>query len=324
MVAAVPPLLTARGITPEMLVTAIRDAKIEPCVLSASPATSRLARLPCPGVCLDFASVGPALRITGEMPAKAYSLLFVDVCPRPGRSLNFAIEHLDGYIGLFAPGGSVDALTPAGYATASLSVPEALFHEALAAHSLDLPVHVLRSGIGLPIEPTEQARLRRLLHEIERALWDDPAVFQEMPARHAVEAELIAAFLGAIRCSWPTMRPHATRTGGRLRRLGQACDFLAAHAREPIQLSDLCTELGLTGRGVEQLFRDLLGLSPIAYLRHLRLHGARQALRNTPPSSGSVKRIALEWGFWHLGRFASQYRMLFGESPSTTIARPAG
>jgi len=284
---------------------------------------SRLARLPCPGVCLDFASVGPALRITGEMPPEAYSLLFVDACPLPGRSLNFGIEHIDGYIGLFAPSGTVDALTPAGYATASLSVPEGLFHESLGAHSLDLPAHVLRSGIGLRIEPMAQARLRLLLHEIERALWEDPDVFREMPARRAVEAELIAAFLGAIRSSWPAKLPRATRTGGRLRRLGQACDFLAAHAREPIQLSDLCAELGLTGRGVEQLFRDLLGLSPIAYLRHLRLHGARRALRDAPATSGSVKRVALEWGFWHLGRFASQYRALFGESPSTTIARRA-
>jgi transcriptional regulator GlxA family with amidase domain len=32
-----------------------------------------------------------------------------------------------------------------------------------------------------------------------------------------------------------------------------------------------------------------------------------------------VKRVALDQGFGHLGRFSAHYRELFGESPSATI-----
>jgi transcriptional regulator GlxA family with amidase domain len=32
--------------------------------------------------------------------------------------------------------------------------------------------------------------------------------------------------------------------------------------------------------------------------------------------------VAGRWGFVHLGRFASQYRQLFGETPSETLRAP--
>jgi AraC family ethanolamine operon transcriptional activator len=37
-----------------------------------------------------------------------------------------------------------------------------------------------------------------------------------------------------------------------------------------------------------------------------------------------VKAVALSHGFWHLGQFAHDYRVSFGESPSETLARAQG
>jgi AraC family transcriptional regulator, ethanolamine operon transcriptional activator len=34
-----------------------------------------------------------------------------------------------------------------------------------------------------------------------------------------------------------------------------------------------------------------------------------------------VKAVALSHGFWHLGQFAHDYRVAFGEAPSETLAR---
>jgi AraC-like DNA-binding protein len=36
----------------------------------------------------------------------------------------------------------------------------------------------------------------------------------------------------------------------------------------------------------------------------------------------SVTAVAMNFGFWHLGRFAEEYRSLFGEAPRTTLVRP--
>ena len=60
---------------------------------------------------------------------------------------------------------------------------------------------------------------------------------------------------------------------------------------------------------------------PMNYLRHLRLHRVRAALTyvSQTRSPVAVTAVASRWGFVHLGRFAQQYRQLFGEAPSETL-----
>jgi AraC family ethanolamine operon transcriptional activator len=41
-------------------------------------------------------------------------------------------------------------------------------------------------------------------------------------------------------------------------------------------------------------------------------------------SGASPREIAIEWGFWHMGQFAADYRRQFGELPSETLTREAG
>jgi AraC family ethanolamine operon transcriptional activator len=79
----------------------------------------------------------------------------------------------------------------------------------------------------------------------------------------------------------------------------------------------------MSRRGLEYLFKDVFGIGVNAFVRCQRLHGARRAILSAPPDPGRVKKIALDWGFWHLGRFAAEYRGLFGEYPSATSARSA-
>ena len=108
-----------------------------------------------------------------------------------------------------------------------------------------------------------------------------------------------------------------------MKRMQQARDFIADHLHQPLCLDDLCTALHFSRRGVENLFHDLLGVNPLTYLRHQRLHGVRRALMAAEPASGVVKEKALDWGFRHLGRFASDYYEFFGEFPNETLARNA-
>jgi AraC family ethanolamine operon transcriptional activator len=52
------------------------------------------------------------------------------------------------------------------------------------------------------------------------------------------------------------------------------------------------------------------------------MHLARRALGFGSPFTTTVTEIAIDHGFGELGRFAIEYRALFGESPSESLRRP--
>jgi AraC-like DNA-binding protein len=57
----------------------------------------------------------------------------------------------------------------------------------------------------------------------------------------------------------------------------------------------------------------------------VRLHQARRDLLAADPARGDrVMAVAGRWGFTSMSRFAADYRIAFGESPSLTLRRVAG
>jgi AraC family ethanolamine operon transcriptional activator len=72
-------------------------------------------------------------------------------------------------------------------------------------------------------------------------------------------------------------------------------------------------------RTLNTAFQEVTGESPMQFIKRRRLNAARHAL--STGKAESVKSTALDHGFWHLGRFAHEYRNLFGEGPSETLLR---
>ncbi len=97
---------------PECLADALRGSDLHACQLSQLPAPSCLTRVILSGLCVDMADLGVATIYTGSMPRDHYSLIYILECPTPGRVFNLGIEHQEGYLGFFAPGSVLDAMTP--------------------------------------------------------------------------------------------------------------------------------------------------------------------------------------------------------------------
>lgn len=311
-----------QALGPEELAFAITSADLEPCQLSRGPVMSRLARVMCPQVCLDITELGPAILFKGVMPTAAYTLVFVTKCPGMGKSFNFSMDHTDGYMGFFPPLGELDACTPEGYCNSTLTVPVEVFHAALERLFPEIPDEILKRGAGMRIGPVEQERLKILLAAVRECVEDPTMPLSGVLARGELERLLLDAFVGGLRGGLAgKLRSPKQRVEGRLKRLRQARDFIRISAGGPIFLEDLSGALGMSQRGVEVLFQDSLGIGPAAFIRHQRLHGVRRALLEAQPESGVVKELALDWGFWHMGHFSRNYRMLFGESPSATLGR---
>jgi transcriptional regulator GlxA family with amidase domain len=102
------------------------------------------------------------------------------------------------------------------------------------------------------------------------------------------------------------------------RDLRRALEYMHANVAAPITIADIAEASGIAGRTLFQYFRDFRGTSPMRYLRELRFEKVRDALREAR-GKRTVAEVAREWGFFHLGRFASEYRQRFGESPSQAL-----
>ncbi|WP_264211862.1 AraC family transcriptional regulator [Leisingera thetidis] len=97
----------------------------------------------------------------------------------------------------------------------------------------------------------------------------------------------------------------------------RAQDYIHANASEPLTVSAIAAEAGCSLRTLQAGFRQHFGLTPLEYLRDLRLDLARYLLLSRP-SGTAVSSIAYDSGFSHLGRFSQLYRTRFGELPSAT------
>jgi AraC-like DNA-binding protein len=100
----------------------------------------------------------------------------------------------------------------------------------------------------------------------------------------------------------------------------RACEvYMREHIDETITLVDLSRACGMRSRSLINAFEAVVGLSPMDYLKRLRLSAVRSMLLRADPRLTRVIDVATEWGFWHMGHFAHDYRVMFGEAPSQTL-----
>jgi AraC-like DNA-binding protein len=102
--------------------------------------------------------------------------------------------------------------------------------------------------------------------------------------------------------------------------LVHALNWLRGHLSEPIDLELLASIAGVRPRTLESHFKTFLGTTPLGWLRRTRFAKARRELESGR-ADATVTRIALANGFNQLGRFAVEYRLIFGEAPSATLRR---
>jgi AraC family transcriptional regulator, ethanolamine operon transcriptional activator len=113
----------------------------------------------------------------------------------------------------------------------------------------------------------------------------------------------------------------ACETGARTARgwkiVARAREMVLAGAGTPISIADICQATGVSRRSLQYCFQDVLGISPLEFVRAVRLDRVRGMLR----TAHSVTDAAAHWGFWHLGYFSRDYRNMFGELPSEAYRR---
>jgi AraC-like DNA-binding protein len=176
-------------------------------------------------------------------------------------------------------------------------------------------------GRGFTIRPTPSALATlRGLHKAAANLAEDaPTVLSHPEAARGLEQALIEAMMQCL----DTGVGHEYRGAQRhhaaiMRRFDRVVE---EHLDEPLYIPELCREIGASVRTLSVSCQEHLGMGPKHYLSLRRMHMVRRALRVSTPADTTVTEVATRYGFWGLGRLAVEYKTLFGESPSGTLAR---
>lgn len=107
--------------------------------------------------------------------------------------------------------------------------------------------------------------------------------------------------------------------------VGRAVAFIEKRARDDIGVADIAAAAFVTVRAVQLAFRRYLDITPLEYLRQVRLEHAHQELTEADPDRTTVTAIAADWRFTNASRFSAYYRAAYGVPPTQTLRqRPAG
>lgn len=209
--------------------------------------------------------------------------------------------------------------TPDNFDVVAVAVPEQALIDAIQPHSNEELKQLFPSAPSvLVIPPGKLDELRNCLLSIF-----DPSNFEPgLLAYPQVQKAMRSAIIGHLAevLGTATQAPPPSRSfKGRLQVVRDATDYALSHTTEPITVGDLCERLNISRRMLNYCFLEVFGTNPVQYLRTLRLNGVRRELRECSGSTSAIRDIASNWGFWHLSRFAGEYRELFGELPSDTL-----
>jgi AraC-like DNA-binding protein len=215
---------------------------------------------------------------------------------------------------LHAPGHSlvIDALP---YRALCLGFKRADVERALAEYDLAGADTAWPTGFDLdePMMASLASFCRWLGAELEQP---EGAMLHLPRALAAAERTLLSMFAELVRARLPEPVGDALGRAG----LCDLVDWMNANFADPIGIEDMASVAGTSVRSMQLAFRRAYGVTPSAALLDCRLRHARACLER-PVGATSVTQVALDCGFFHLGRFAAQYRRAFGEKPSETLRR---
>ncbi|WP_410210026.1 AraC family transcriptional regulator N-terminal domain-containing protein [Aquirhabdus sp.] len=150
--------------------------------------------------------------------------------------------------------------------------------------------------------------LARLVH-----LFDEPHLIPLLAP--LIEQEIVVRLLNGEH--GPTLR-HLVTVGAPSQQIAKVIAWLKLHFTTDIAIDDLAAKAYMSPSTFRQHFRAITGISPLQYVKQLRLQDARQLMLNDDVDASSA---AIRVGYESASQFSREYTRLFGEPPLRDIKR---
>jgi len=215
----------------------------------------------------------------------------------------------------YGPGAEVVGRSSGAMSWASIIFDQEVLDRHAARLGMEIAPRTSSAQLLAP-DPAAMAALRRAARGLF-AIADSAHAVLEMPeVRRFQEEKLLTALVHAAGAACEGREAVAM---SHRRVVLRALEVLEKRCDEAVYLAELCGAAGVSERTLRTAFQRIHGVSPIRYLHMHRMGQAHRALRDADRSRERVADIATRFGFANLGRFAVEFRQLFGVSPSQVL-----
>lgn len=264
-------------------------------------------------ISFSFTQISSPLHVMG---AKGKGYLEFCFILQPGQQDLFAHELAIPPTTLFGfdPAREVNLIVPAHSFICVAQISEEMFHQcADLMKRQDLNARFFRTNfVTIP-------DMMNGMHIYLRNLYDTACHHPEYFST-TQSLPLLEEFIPLLIESIPAAAPFdlALRSPRRFALVKQAEEYMQVHLEAPITLISLCKALHISERPLNYGFQEVFGVSPMAYLKTLRLQAVRTHLQ-LAEETNAIAEIANRFGFQSLGHFSRDYKTMFGELPSETL-----
>jgi AraC-like DNA-binding protein len=288
--------------------------------LQATPLRARQVLVRLESAAVVFQSTN--LRLGTRTRVREGVLAYVTFGPQAKGTVN-GLPVRPGMMLAAEPGAEARFVVDAGWESITFLLPPQEIRAHLTARQREREFHLPQ---GVEMLQVDVERVHRL-YDWGKRLVDtavlDPALFNESEAeRAAAQVELLETLLATLDVAnnfEPSRSDRTRQAQSRIVKIAE--DHALSQTGTNLYVTELCRVTGVSERTLEYAFKEITGLTPMAYLMRLRLHRVREALLAAMPGSTKVSAEALNWGFWHFGEFSRAYKDCFGELPSETLRR---
>ncbi len=134
------------------------------------------------------------------------------------------------------------------------------------------------------------------------------------------DPEAVAAAVASALSTSPVTRQPPRRIMSSERITQRAIDYVHSTGDWTPSSLALCRAARVSERRLQLAFAEMYGMTPSGVFRLRALSMARRRLQRTEETKVPITSIATDLGFYHLSRFSADYKSVFGEKPSDTLA----
>lgn len=289
---------------------AVRSWNLESRQLGRGQFGAEIRQLGCRNYILGHAQFGQKLHQVGMPPAGGWTFLIPN---REGMQLLCRGQQQRGNQLVCLPWNcEMETVSHDFFDLLFITVSQERMEQKLAQYELEADLFAGRElcDVDSRLLLVIQFQLRRLIGlSLEDVIRD----------QGAIEAEL-DSWLDYVIHAWSrgARKPRVSVPVAQAKMLSRVIEHIDQHQKELIRLEDLCAHAGVSARTLQYAFKRKFQMTPKQYMQACRLDGVRKAIRKQP--SASISQLASEWGFWHMGQFAADYRKLFGVRPSESLS----